>query len=122
MFTLTTKLYKELTNVSKTGMIPWMLENGEIKMVFAVSSDPAFGGDKPMIAKGFIDVDETPLRAARREAKEELGLKNSNVIQGTEKIGYMGTLSGIFEDYNFTVFSCQVKNKEDFNQHDFEIN
>jgi 8-oxo-dGTP pyrophosphatase MutT (NUDIX family) len=63
----------------RAGVIPFVIKNGEPLMMFMQPSDPKYGGDKFQIAKGKIDGDETPIQAALREGREELGLFSGNV-------------------------------------------
>lgn len=64
---------------NKAGLIPYILTKDGPKFLFMVSSDPRYGGEFPMISKGFIEPGETHIGAAIREAKEELGLIEGNV-------------------------------------------
>ena len=99
------------TLVYRAGTIPYIVENGEIKMLFMRPSDPEYGGDKMQIAKGKIEEGETAMFAALREAKEEIGLFLGNVIK-TEEVGvFMGRT---------TVFVAKVKNKAMFGEPSFE--
>ncbi len=98
----------------KAGCIPYIIDNGEPKMAFLVSSDANFGGGEPMIAKGGIDGNESPKEAGIREAEEELGLRRSNIVDGTIQSGWSGELEGLKHNYKFDVFMCQVKSQKDF--------
>lgn len=53
--------------------------NGELVFLMMVSSNPKFGGAKPMISKGKIENGESEFTCAVREAEEELGLESSNL-------------------------------------------
>lgn len=113
-----------LTEIAKTpkkaGLIPYVIENGNPVFMFMKSSDATFGGDAPMISKGHIDDGETPKEAAMREAEEELGLNQSNIIASTLKEVWRGELSGRTETYVMAVFICQVKDKANFGQPHYE--
>lgn len=98
--------------IYRAGLIPYVVENGKILMMFMKPSDPEFGGDEFQIAKGKVEEDdESYLYAAIREAKEEIGLFVGNVIK-TEEVGtFMGRT---------TVFVSKVKNKTMFGEPSFE--
>ncbi len=66
--------------VYRAGVIPFKHVDGELRMMFMRPSEAKYGGDKFQIAKGKIDPGETPLEAALREGKEELGLFSGNII------------------------------------------
>ena len=75
----------------KAGLIPFYREeDGTIKFLMMVASNPQFGGYKPMISKGSVEDDEQVQECAIREAVEELGLVVENCI---------GTPFKIFENY-----------------------
>lgn len=98
--------------IYRAGLIPYIIESGNILMMFMKPSDPEFGGDEFQIAKGKVEEeDESYLQAAIREAKEEIGLFVGNVIK-TEEVGtFMGRT---------TVFVSKVKNKDMFGEPSFE--
>lgn len=103
--------YHEKKLVHRAGTIPYVVENGEVKMLFMRPSDPDFGGDRLQIAKGKIEDGETAMAAALREAKEEIGLFIGNVIK-TEEVGvFMGRT---------TVFVAKVKDRNMFGEPSFE--
>lgn len=93
--------------VWRAGLIPYIIENDEIKMMFMKPTDEVaeWSGDSFQIAKGKIENGETAELAAIREAHEELGLFRGNVIL-TEEVGvFMGRT---------TVFVSKVKDKDMF--------
>lgn len=98
--------------IYRAGLIPYIIENRTILMMFMKPSDPDFGGDKFQIAKGKVEEeDESYLQAAIREAKEEIGLFKGNVIK-TEEVGtFMGRT---------TVFVSKVRSKTMFGEPSFE--
>ena len=105
--------------ITKAGLIPYVVEDRLIKMLFMVSSDARFGGPDPMISKGNIDPGETPEQAAIREAEEELGLQLSNLIEhpfliSSEKI------AGMNDEYVMNIYACQVKDKNTFSTPHYE--
>jgi 8-oxo-dGTP pyrophosphatase MutT (NUDIX family) len=69
--------------VHRAALIPIMFnaDNPVLsKMMFMVPSDSTYGGDRPQMAKGQIEEDESAKQAAIREAHEELGLCSNNII------------------------------------------
>lgn len=113
------KILKESKRV-KAGVVPFIRANGEVRMMFMTPSDPAYGGDKPCIAKGGLEAGEDIEAGAMREAAEELGLKSSN-FAGKPFLAIKGQLHGLVEAYDFYVFAVEVKNAKDFNPHDYEV-
>lgn len=104
----------------KSGLVPYVIENGVPVFMFMKSSDANFGGDAPMISKGHIDDGESAKEAAIREAEEELGLKRSNMIVSTLKEVWRGELTGQTETYVMVVYMCQVKDKSNFDKPHYE--
>jgi ADP-ribose pyrophosphatase YjhB (NUDIX family) len=115
--------------VYRAGTIPYVVENGEILMLFMKPSCAEFGGSlvetiqpdgtttsefvaKWQIAKGKIEeTDETTKAAALREAKEEVGLFIGNILL-TEEVGvFMGRT---------TVFVVKVKDRDMFGSPGYE--
>lgn len=97
----------DVNKVWRAALIPYIIEDGEIKMMFMKpSSDVAeWSGTSFQIAKGKIEKGETAEAAAVREAHEELGLFRGNIIL-TEEVGvFMGRT---------TVFVSKVKDKDMF--------
>lgn len=109
----------ELNSPAKAGLIPYIEEDGEILMLFMVTSDAHYGGPDPMISKGHVDAGENTEQAAIREAEEELGLKQSNMV-GKPALGWSGTLKGMEATYPFEVYSVRVKDKNDFGKFHYE--
>lgn len=92
----------------KAGMIPYHIdEDGVIRMLFMVASDPRFGGPKPMISKGDIEEGEDEKIAAIREAQEELGLRDDNMLHQPWK-GWSGHVKLRSSEYDLTIYACQV--------------
>jgi 8-oxo-dGTP pyrophosphatase MutT (NUDIX family) len=105
----------------KAGLIPYFIDGHDVLwFAFMTSSDPRFGGSAPMIAKGDIDVGETPDEAAVREAEEELGLRKDNMEVSTFERIWTGELTGMTEHYKFHVFMVQVKSMLDFDKPHYE--
>lgn len=102
----------------KAGIIPFIIEDGQVYMMFMESSDAEFGGPDPMIAKGHVDPGESFAITAMREGFEELGLKPSNCAN--PRLAWKGELSGMDNHYEFHVYTVQVRNKTDFGTPHFE--
>lgn len=97
--------------VYRAGLIPYIVENGQIKMLFMLPSDEMYGGNCFQLCKGKIEEGETAQQAALREAKEEVGLFIGNVIK-TEEVGvFMGRT---------TVFISKIKDDSMFGEPSFE--
>jgi hypothetical protein len=100
---------------ARAGLIPYMLgEGSSLYYLMMISSDPKFGGPRPMISKGKIESGEAVLQAAIREAEEELGLRQRNIRHGTlvEVADERVVLhSG---SYDLTLFACEIMDKYDF--------
>jgi 8-oxo-dGTP pyrophosphatase MutT (NUDIX family) len=95
----------------RAGFIPYSYEGGQVQFLFMKPSDPAFGGDAFQIAKGYIERGESSLFAAREEAREELGLKPSNLIG---QPAFLGTYD------RMDVYICEVKSQADFDEPHYE--
>lgn len=109
------KLMKSAAPVSKAGIIPYTIDaEGIVKMLFMVSSDPAYGGAAPQIAKGHVDAGENVEQAACREGQEELGLRQNNIeaLQLAKTI----TISGMTATYPFSLYVAKVKDPGAFDQ------
>lgn len=97
--------------VYRAGLIPYIVEDGIVSMMFMKPSDTMYGGDQYQIAKGRVEDGEDNKTAALREAKEELGLFGGNVIR-TEEVGvFMGRT---------TVYVAKIKDKDMFGEPSFE--
>lgn len=97
--------------IYRAGLIPYVVEDDQIVMMFMRPSDPDYGGDRFQIAKGKVEDDENDLQAAIREAQEELGLFHGNVIS-THQVGqFMGRT---------TIFVSKVRDKDLFDDPHFE--
>ena len=85
-------MHDETKKVWRAGLIPYIIEDGEVKMMFMKPAPEVaeWSGNTFQIAKGKIENDETAEVAAIREAREELGLFRGNIIL-TEEVGvFMG--------------------------------
>lgn len=99
------------TPVYRAGTIPYIVEDGEIKMMFMRPSNTEYGGDEFQCAKGRVEDGESTKDAALREAKEELGLFLGNVSVVKE----IGTFLG-----RTTVYIAKVNDKSLFGEPSFE--
>ena len=98
---------RDPTKVWRAGLIPYIVEDGVIKMMFMkpMPDVAEWSTDTFQIAKGKIENGETAMAAAIREAHEELGLFRGNVVL-TEEVGiFMGRT---------TVFVSKVMDKDMF--------
>ena len=97
--------------VNRSGVLPYMVEEEEIRILFMKPSDPKYGGDSFQMAKGKHEDGESDLEAGLREAGEELGLFRGNV----EDIHKLGNFLG-----RTMVYVCRVKDKDMFGDPCFE--
>ena len=91
--------------IYRGGVIPYIIENEEIKMMFMIPSIDKYGGPHPQIAKGKIEEGEETEDGAFREAQEELGLFKPNC----KNIKCLGTVLG-----RTTVYVAEVKDMDKF--------
>lgn len=107
------KTFESFSTKIRAGLIPYIKQDGIIKMLFFIPSDPDYGGDKPQIAKGRVDKNEDVKTAALREASEELGLVIDNVIN--TKLITKELLSGMTADnYEFHLYASEIKDLNNF--------
>jgi len=95
----------------RAGFIPYYYVNGELHIMLMKPSNAKFGGDEFQVAKGKIEDGETAEVAAIREASEELGLREQNLLD----INYLGKFLGYTE-----IFYGQVKDQSDFGETTYE--
>lgn len=101
------------------GVIPYMFHDEDVKMLFMVSSDPAYGGDRPAVSKGGVDPDEDLLTAALREGNEELGLHSRN-FAGSPFLVDTAQIEGMQSTYPMTVYAVEVADSDDFDHPHYE--
>jgi len=100
----------------RAGLLPYIRgENGSIQYLMMISSDPKFGGPRPMISKGKIEEGETAKLTAIREAEEELGLisyniKNFELLSDTHRVALYSCA------YNFTLYMAEVIDRGHFDK------
>ena len=102
-------LAKERSLKFKAGVIPFVRENGIIRGLFIISSDPKFGDTDPAIIKGGPDEGETPRETALREMTEEVGIPQS-LVTDAEEI-FVGEVKGLLASYKMHVFAVELKSK-----------
>ena len=94
-----------MTLERRAGMIPYYVNpNGRIEFLLMVPINPKLSA-RPQIAKGGIDDNEDYFKAARREAKEELGLRKKNMKRTPLHLGLWDTTE---------IFIVEVIDKENF--------
>lgn len=94
---------KEL--IYRAGVIPYYIDDDEIKMLFMKPSKKKFGGAEFQIAKGKREKGENDEETAFREAGEELGLFSGNVTKRTD----LGTFLG-----RTRVFLAKIEDSDKF--------
>jgi len=97
--------------VNRAGVIPYMIEDGQLIMLFMKPSKTKYGGAEFQIAKGKYEEGETAVEAGLREANEELGLFGGNIQQLDELGVFMGRT---------TIFIAEIKEKDMFGEPHFE--
>lgn len=95
----------------RAGVVPFKIDNNEIKMLFMKPSDHQYGGDCYQIAKGKVEDGEEVEVAAFREAFEELGLIDENIITKL----FFGVVLG-----KTNIFVAEVKSLHYFTETTFE--
>lgn len=102
-----------MKKVHRAGVIPYYINptTNEVQMFFMKPSFFMFGGDSFQLAKGKIEDDETTEEAAYREAGEELGLLETNIISSH----LLGVVLG-----RTTVYISKIKDPNAFDAPHFE--
>ncbi len=91
--------------VERSGVLPYYIEDGDIKIMFMKPSNAKYGGAEFQMAKGKHEPGESAKEAGMREANEELGLFKGNV-EHTKNLGvFLGRT---------TVFVCKIKDPDMF--------
>jgi len=98
--------------IFRAGLIPYIIEDGKIQMLFMKPSDAKFGGNKYQVAKGKREEGESDMDAAVREGGEELGFTRLN---SSGKVTSLGNFLG-----RTFVYIVKVKSKNLFTGTDFE--
>ena len=97
--------------IDRSGCLPYYIKDGEIQILYMLPSKEKFGGDKFQIAKGKHEEGESPLETGMREAGEELGLFQGNVI----KTHHLGKFLGRTD-----FFIVKIKDPDQFGDPHFE--
>jgi len=97
--------------IYRAAVIPYVIEDGIVKMMFMKPSNTQYGGDNFQIAKGRIEDGETAEQTARREGYEELGLREDNILTFNELGVFLGRT---------TFYVVGVADKTAFDQPHFE--
>lgn len=91
--------------IERSGVLPYYIDEGQIKILFMKPSNPKYGGSSFQMAKGKHEEGEGPEEAGLREAGEELGLFKGN-IERTHKLGnFLGRTH---------VYVCKIKDTDMF--------
>jgi 8-oxo-dGTP pyrophosphatase MutT (NUDIX family) len=102
----------------KAGIIPYVIENGKLLMMFMIPSDPKYGGPRPQVAKGGIDEGEDVKSTAIREGIEELGLREDNIVN-TQFVSKQ-QITTKSQSYAMTVFAAEVRDRKAFDKPHYE--
>lgn len=96
----------------RSGVLPYVVEDGTIQILFMKPSNAKFGGDAFQMAKGKHEEGESALETGLREAGEELGLFTGNIEGEAHNLGkFLGRTS---------VYVCKIKDKGMFGEPHFE--
>lgn len=98
----------------RAGLIPYLRDqDGVYQYLMMVSSNPKFGGPRPMISKGKIEDGEGTLECAIREAEEELGLVRENMLEDPFLLTHERVIlrSGA---YDLTVYAAEIRDRWNF--------
>lgn len=94
----------------KAGVIPYYKTNDDqIVIGLVTSSDPAYGGSDPGIAKGGSESGETSAQCAVREAYEEMGIPESAYVS-FRRI-FDNDIRGMMCSYRMVVFAGELSEK-----------
>lgn len=106
----------------KAGLIPYYYDEKtkSYKYLFMVSSDPKFGGPRPMISKGTVEDGEELFIAAIREAQEELGFIKENTDGSYIRIYDEHVILRSGYEYDLTIFAVRISDRKMFDKPGFE--
>lgn len=97
--------------IDRSGVMPYYIDEEQIKILFMRPSDPKYGGDVFQIAKGKHEDGETAEEAGLREANEELGLYKGNIKHLHELGKFLGRT---------TMYVAEINDPEMFGDPRFE--
>lgn len=97
--------------VKRAGVIPYYIEEDQIKMMFMQPADKKYGGDNFQIAKGKLEDGEDPKQGGLREAAEELGLFSGNIKETYDLGKFLN---------NHHIYVSKIKDPDMFGDHDEE--
>lgn len=97
--------------IERSGVLPYYIDDGQIKILFMRPSDAKYGGDVFQMAKGKHEEGETAKETALREGYEELGLYKGNINHLHELGVFLGRT---------TVFVAEIDDPEMFGDPHFE--
>jgi 8-oxo-dGTP pyrophosphatase MutT (NUDIX family) len=101
---------------ARAGLIPFLRgDDGVLRYLVMVASDPKFGGPRPMISKGKIEAGEDAFACAVREAEEELGFKQRN-NRGSYISIFSGRVALYSCAYDLTVYGVEIQDRYDFDK------
>ena len=95
----------------RAGMIPYLIVDGEVLMMFMKPSETLYGGDQFQLCKGVVEENEDNRTAALREGAEELGLRQENIETVTELGNFLGRT---------TVYVAKVHDQHNFDEPHYE--
>lgn len=109
----------------RAGFLPYRVINNRIEFLLMKPSEARFGGDQFQIAKGKVEEGEDDLKAALREAYEELGLLEDNV-SNIELVGnYLGRtaifVGRVLDDTKFIEPHFETAETTWMSLHDYEL-
>lgn len=116
MTTLFRTLIENKRIIDTAGTIPYYIdENNDVHVYLMIPSNPDYGGTQPQLAKGQIDDGYTVKETAAKEAKEEVGLKLTN-LKFFKKLNDFKYIDGKM----IAVYYAEVKDINDFNDPHWE--
>lgn len=99
----------------RSGLVPFIKDtDGQYRYLLMISSNPRYGGPRPMVSKGKIEEHETAFEAAVREAEEELGFKQSNAAGKSFMIADQEHVHLRSTNYKLTMYAVPVLSKYNF--------
>ena len=105
----------------KAGTYPiYTDEDGMLHVYLMVPSDPKYGGSTKQLGKGMIDPGENPLKAAEREANEELGLLPANIEKTEHVTTDKRTIGKRKDTYLMHVYVTHIKQHDAFDPPGYE--